>query len=42
MKLVIPGDLLSDDAKRAGEGTYVASDGVYASVYGILDPRIRY
>jgi exosome complex component RRP4 len=39
MKLVIPGDLLSDDAKRAGEGTYVASDGVYASIYGILDPK---
>ncbi|MFC1787145.1 exosome complex RNA-binding protein Rrp4 [Halobacteriota archaeon] len=39
MKLVIPGDLLSDDVKRAGEGTYVANGGVYASIYGILDSK---
>ncbi len=39
MKLVIPGDLLSNDIKRAGEGTYVASGEVYASVYGILDQK---
>lgn len=39
MKLVIPGDLLSDDVKRAGEGTYVTSGEVHASVYGILDQK---
>ena len=39
MKLVIPGDILSDDVKRAGEGTYVASGKVYASIYGILDQK---
>lgn len=39
MKLVIPGDLISDDVKRAGEGTYVASGEVYASIYGILDQK---
>ena len=39
MKLVIPGDLISDDVKRAGEGTYVTSGEVYASIYGILDQK---
>jgi exosome complex component RRP4 len=42
-KLVIPGDLLSDDAKQADEGTYVENGKVFSSVFGIasLKDRIR-
>jgi len=34
-KLVIPGELLSDDAKLADEGTYVENGKVYSSLFGI-------
>ncbi len=35
--IVIPGDFLSEDIKKAGEGTYVSEGKVYSSTYGILD-----
>lgn len=33
-ELVLPGQLLSDDGKRSGEGTYVLGDKVYALTVG--------
>jgi len=38
-KIVVPGDFLSRDVKRAGEGTYVEDGCVYAHLYGILDEK---
>jgi len=38
-KIVVPGDFLSKDVKRAGEGTYVEDGCVYAYRYGILDEK---
>ncbi|HIH69172.1 exosome complex RNA-binding protein Rrp4 [Methermicoccus shengliensis] len=35
MRIVIPGELLSEDAKRAGEGTYVEDGKVYSLLYGV-------
>lgn len=40
-KVVVPGDLLSEDSKRAGEGTYVKDEKVYALLYGIASYRDR-
>jgi exosome complex component RRP4 len=34
-KIVIPGDLLSEEKKKAGYGTYVKNDKIYASFCGI-------
>ncbi len=34
-KIVIPGDLLSDDVKKSGYGTYVKNDKIYSSLCGI-------
>lgn len=34
--IVIPGDLLSEDARKAGDGTYVQDGKVYSSVYGLV------
>jgi len=33
-EIVLPGQLLSDDSKRSGEGTYVLGNKVYASTVG--------
>jgi len=38
-KIVVPGDFLSTDIRRAGEGTYVENGKVYALRYGILDDK---
>jgi len=38
-KVAIPGDLLSDDGSRSGEGTYVKDDKVYSLLYGIANYR---
>ncbi len=38
-KVVIPGDFISEETNRAGEGTYVEDGKVYATRYGILDER---
>jgi len=38
-EVVVPGDFLSTDKRRAGEGTYVERGKVYASIYGLLDRR---
>jgi exosome complex component RRP4 len=40
-KVVIPGDLLSDEAKRSGEGTFVKEGKVYALLYGLANYRER-
>lgn len=37
--VVIPGDLLSEDKKKAGEGTYVKDDKVYSLLYGLANFR---
>ncbi|MHC1585388.1 MAG: exosome complex RNA-binding protein Rrp4 [Candidatus Syntropharchaeia archaeon] len=37
--IVIPGDLLSDDPNRAGEGTFVEKGKVYSYRYGLLDSK---
>jgi len=36
---VIPGDLVSDDVAKHGDGTYVHDGSVYASLYGVLSCR---
>ncbi|RLG21488.1 RNA-binding protein [Methanosarcinales archaeon] len=43
MKIVVPGDYLSDDVRKAGEGTYIEGGKVYSLLYGIadLDKRVR-
>ena len=43
MKIVVPGDYLSDNVKRAGEGTYVNDNKVYSSNYGFanIDKRVK-
>jgi exosome complex component RRP4 len=38
-KVVVPGDLLSEEAKRSGEGTYVRNGGVYSLLYGLANFR---
>ncbi|MCX6672357.1 MAG: exosome complex RNA-binding protein Rrp4, partial [Methanothrix sp.] len=38
-KVVVPGDLLSEDAKRSGEGTYVKDGSVYSLLYGLANFR---
>jgi exosome complex component RRP4 len=38
-KVVVPGDLLSEDAKRSGEGTYVKNECVYSLLYGLANFR---
>lgn len=38
-QVVVPGDFLSEETKRAGEGTYVEEGKVYASQYGIVNVR---
>jgi exosome complex component RRP4 len=40
-KVVIPGDLLSEDAKRSGEGTFVKEGKVYSLLYGLANYRDR-
>ncbi len=37
--IVVPGDLLSEDSKQSGEGTYVERGRVYSALYGIVDMR---
>jgi exosome complex component RRP4 len=36
-KVVVPGDLLSEDAKRSGEGTFVKDGRVYSLLYGLAN-----
>ena len=36
-KVVIPGDLLSEEAKRSGEGTFVKDGKVYSLLYGLAN-----
>jgi exosome complex component RRP4 len=38
-KVVVPGDLLSEDAKRSGEGTYIRDGSVYSLLYGLANYR---
>jgi exosome complex component RRP4 len=38
-KVVVPGDLLSEDAKRSGEGTFVKDGHVYSLLYGLANYR---
>lgn len=38
-KVVVPGDFISDEVTRAGEGTYVADGKIYAMKYGIVDDK---
>ena len=40
-KVVIPGDLLSEEAKRSGEGTFVKNGKVYSLLYGLANCRDR-
>jgi exosome complex component RRP4 len=37
--VVVPGDFISTEVNRAGEGTYVEDGNVYAMKYGVLDDR---
>ncbi|MEM2924701.1 MAG: exosome complex RNA-binding protein Rrp4 [Methanocellales archaeon] len=37
--IVIPGDLLSEDPKQAGEGTYIERGKVYSALYGLIEKR---
>ncbi len=36
MRVVIPGEKLSEDVRQAGEGTYVADGKVYSQLYGMV------
>ncbi|MEA2046560.1 MAG: exosome complex RNA-binding protein Rrp4 [Euryarchaeota archaeon] len=38
-RVVIPGELLAEDPKKAGEGTYVKDDKVYSQLYGLMNHR---
>ncbi|MCS3924057.1 exosome complex RNA-binding protein Rrp4 [Methanosalsum natronophilum] len=38
-KIVIPGELISENEQNAGYGTYVKDGNVYASVYGVLNVK---
>ena len=38
-KIVLPGDLISKNPKKAGSGTYVENGRVYAKIYGLLDEK---
>jgi exosome complex component RRP4 len=38
-KVVVPGDFISDEVDRAGEGTYVDNGKVYALNYGIVSDK---
>ena len=38
-KVVIPGDLLSEDVTKSGEGTYVKDARVYSLLYGLANYR---
>ncbi len=38
-KVVVPGDLLSEDAKKSGEGTFVRNGRVYSLLYGLANYR---
>jgi len=40
--IVVPGDILSDNIKMSGSGTYVRDGEVCAAVYGILNAGDRY
>lgn len=37
--IVVPGDLLSDDLDKAGEGTYIENEKVYSLIYGLIDEK---
>ena len=41
-RIVIPGDLLSDDIRVSGSGTYVADGTVRAALYGLMNKGERY
>lgn len=38
-QIVIPGDLLSDNVAKAGDGTYVAEGKVYSNLYGLVSEK---
>ena len=38
-KVVIPGDLLAEDTKKSGEGTYVRDGKVFSLLYGLANYR---
>ena len=38
-KVVIPGDFISEEVNRAGEGTYVEDGKVYAMNYGVVKDK---
>ncbi|MGC9443732.1 MAG: exosome complex RNA-binding protein Rrp4 [Candidatus Methanospirareceae archaeon] len=38
-KVVVPGDYISDETKRAGDGTYIEAGRVYAANYGIVSEK---
>ncbi len=38
-KIVLPGDLVGKNPKKAGSGTYVENGKVYAGIYGLLDEK---
>jgi exosome complex component RRP4 len=40
-KVVIPGDFLSEETKRSGEGTFVKDGKVYSLLYGLANCRDR-
>jgi len=38
-KVVVPGDLLSEDAKKSGDGTFIKDGKVYSLLYGLANYR---
>ncbi|HWQ20789.1 MAG TPA: exosome complex RNA-binding protein Rrp4 [Methanotrichaceae archaeon] len=40
-RVVVPGDLLSEDGKKSGEGTFVKDGKVYSLLYGLANFRDR-
>jgi len=37
--IVVPGDFLSDDIKKAGDGTFVSEGKVYSNLYGLASEK---
>ncbi len=39
--IVVPGDLISEEPMKVGDGAFIEDGKVYANVYGVLDKRDR-
>ncbi|OFV68746.1 MAG: RNA-binding protein Rrp4 (containing S1 domain and KH domain) [Candidatus Syntrophoarchaeum caldarius] len=40
-RIVVPGDLISEEPMKVGDGVFIEDGKIYASVYGVLDKKDR-